>query len=62
MSRAQVVTPWAARKAVEAHRRGEHNDDERRSDCRLCRVSLMAFVRYGVGLSDRDLRRLERKP
>lgn len=56
-----TVTTWAARKATAAHRRGEHNNDERRSDCRLCRRSLNAFVRFGVGLSDEELDRLEER-
>lgn len=53
--------PEQADPITAAHRRGEHNDDERRSDCRLCRRSLNAFVRYGVGLSDEDLARVGSK-
>lgn len=61
MTATPPVTTWAARKAVAAHRRGEHNDDERHEDCHKCRASVNAYVRYGVGLSDEELDRLEER-
>jgi hypothetical protein len=58
---APAVTAWKARKLVAAHRRGEHEDGpgSRKSDCRLCRASVSAFLRYGVGLSESELRLLD---
>ncbi len=54
-----TVTIHAARQAVAAHRRGAHADREPRTDCRLCRRQLATFVRYGVGLTESELRLLD---